>query len=174
MTVEEFRAMCRQPKECNNGDTLNSTNGRHYFKIWDFMVFNFQLEKTPLYIYAIIFGIYHSNKMAFEGSKEYLAKWTNSCKRTVDTALKFLLDKKLIVSKKRKINGVIRMVYSINPYMLPVCELFEMENKNADRWKRVNEKREKAGMTLVDPLEYEFYADGYGRDFDSADEEYEC
>ena len=174
MTVEKFRAMYRQPKECNNGDTLNSTCGKHFVRIWDFMIFDLQISGTEVLVYAIIFSIYNSKKMAFEGSRKYLAKWAGTTERTIDNALKALTEKKLILAKKRKLQGVVRNVYGINPYMLPVCELFEMENKNADRWKKVNEKRSKAGMALVDPLEYEFYADEYGGDFDSADEEYEC
>ena len=170
MYLEEFRARMKEPRECSNGDTLNNTSGKHYFKIWDFMVFDFQLEKTQLFIYAIIFGIYHSKKLAFEGSKEYLIKWTSSCKRSVDAALKSLVDKKLILKKKRKSNGVVRNVYGINPYMLPVCELFERENKNTERLACVNEKRLKSGQPPVDPLDYTFYMDTYGRDFDAADD----
>ena len=66
MTVEKFRAMYRQPKECNNGDTLNSTCGKHFVRIWDFMIFDLQISGTELLVYEIIFSIYNSKKMSFE------------------------------------------------------------------------------------------------------------
>ena len=169
MYLEEFRARMKEPRECSNGDTLSRTCGKCYFKIWDFMLFDLQLGGTELLVYSIIFSIYSKKKIPFEGSRTYLAKWSGTTVRTIDNTLKTLTDKKLILTKRRKLHGVVRNVYGINPYVLPVCELFEYENKDADRWAKVNEKRAKSGMPPVDPLE-DFYADEYGRDFDAADD----
>ena len=164
--LEEFELKRRVPKECDNGHPLESTRGKYYFRIWDFMVFDFHLEKTELNVYAIIFGVHFNNAWYFYGSKEYLMKWTNASKRTVETALKSLVNKKLIVVKQRKIRGVIKNVYLINPDTLPICDLFTAENSNALIWAKYNEKRKKKGLPPIDPLKKGFYDNSYVPDDD--------
>ena len=156
MTIEDVREKIRQPIECNNDDTLSDTRGKRYFRIWDFMLFDFKLEKTELLIYAIIFGIFYSNHRAFHGSREYLMKWTGASKRTIINALSSLMEKKLILAKPKKYRGGIKMIYCTNPDMLPDCELFELHNKNRDRWANARRERALLGLTTEDHLKYVF------------------
>ena len=156
MTIEDVRAKIRQPKECDNGDTLSDTRGQRYFRIWDFMLFDFKLEKTELLVYAIIFGIFYSKQRAFYGSREYLMKWTGASKKTVANALNSLKEKKLILSKTQKYRGGVRIIYCTNPDMLPDCEAFELQNKNRDRWANARRERDPLGLTTEDHLKYVF------------------
>ena len=156
MTIEDVRAKIRQPIECDNGDTLSDTRGKRYFRIWDFMLFDFKLEKTELLVYAIIFGIFYSKQRAFHGSREYLMKWTGASKRTIINALSSLIEKKLILAKPKKHRGGIKMIYCTNPDMLPDCEAFELHNKNRDRWAKTRRERALSGLTTEDHLKYVF------------------
>ena len=156
MTIEYVRAKIRQPIECDNGDTLSDTRGKRYFRIWDFMLFDLNLEKTELLVYAIIFGIFYSKQRAFHGSREYLMKWTGASKKTVANALNSLKEKKLILAKQQKYRGGMRMIYCTNPDMLPDCEAFELHNKNRDRWAKARRERDLLGLSTFDHLQYVF------------------
>ena len=125
----DFR-LRNKPRECRDDDEAVETVGKRYFTIWDFMLFDFKLEKTELYVYAIIFAMHKNYHTYFQGSREYLAKWTNSSIRTISDVLKSLTDKGLIVKAHKDFNNGRRAVYYVNEDCLPECEFFEYENKN--------------------------------------------
>ena len=142
-----------EPRECRDNDTIKTTVGRYYFRIWDFMLFELKLEKTELYVYAIIFCMYMYRHTYFQGSRAYLAKWTNTSERTVATALKSLVDKKLIVKGNKRFGQTVRAVYRINGDMLPTCDLFYFANRNRDRFAAARAKKIANGEPIEEESE---------------------
>ena len=126
-------------REYSDNDSIQITRGERFFKIWDFMIGDFELEKTELLVYAMIFGIYRQFCDSFMGSRDYLAKWTNSSNRSVDRALKSLEEKKLIKKYYTKSGKTTRAVYYINTEALPSCKMFDLENRNKDNNKKIRE-----------------------------------
>ena len=149
----ETRKLAFEPRECRDSDIVKTTIGRYYFRIWDFMLFEFKLEKTELYVYAIIFCMYMYRHTYFQGSRAYLAKWTNSSERTVATALKSLVDKKLIVKGNKRFGKTVRAVYRINGDSLPTCDLFYFANKNRDRFAAVRADKIARGEPIEEEKE---------------------
>ena len=136
--------------ECSDKDSAETTYGDRYLKVWDFMIFDFNLAKTELLIYAQIFAIY-KNKcyLAFSGSREYLAKWAHASIRTVSDALKSLEQKGLIVKvydasdKNRR-----RPLYWINIESLPISRAFSRENYYADQIRKERKELEARGESF--------------------------
>lgn len=113
-------------------------NSDQYVKIWGFMLKDLKLEKTELMVYAVIFSMYKYNFDSFNGSREYLQRWTNAGKSAIDNALNSLVRKKLLIKTTVYFGRSARSVFSINTDMLPECDMFESEN----RFKRSREKYE--------------------------------
>ena len=124
-------------------DTSAKSCGKHFIKIWDFMLMDLGLEKTELLVYAVIFAMHRNYCECFMGSREYLQLWSNSSKSSVNHALANLEKKNLITKEFRKYNNVRKAIYFINTESLPTCEMFALENRNRDNNKRIREKNEK-------------------------------
>ena len=139
-------------REYDNSDGIVMTRGERFFKVWDFMVGDFHLEKTELLVYAIIFGMYRNYCDAFTGSREYLAKWTNASKRSVAEALKSLEGKKLIEKEYRQYGQIKRAVYHVNTLILPTCEMFNLENIHRDVNDKERQKRRRKELGFA-PIE---------------------
>ena len=134
------------------------------------MVFDLGLHRTELYVYAIIFGIYKKYADYFQGSREYLAQWTNSTVRTVAEALNSLVEKKLIKKHYRMVGNVRRSLYIINGDMLPDCEMFALQN----RARLTHEKLRAAKLARGEEIEDDNGAYIiYDRDQDDFDD-YDC
>lgn len=136
--------------EVGSGFEVMKTRGDRYFKIWDFMLFDLGLQRTELFVYAIIFGIYKKCADYFQGSREYLAKWTNSSVRTVNDALQSLVDKKLIKKHYRMVGNTRRTLYIINGDMLPDCEMFATQNHRRDVNARIRAEKLARGEEIED------------------------
>ena len=124
-------------------DMTAKSCGKHFIKIWDFMLMDLGLEKTELLVYAVIFAMHRNYCECFMGSREYLQLWSNSSRSSVNHALANLEKKKLITKEFRKHNNVRKAIYFINTELLPTCEMFALENRNRDNNKRIREKNEK-------------------------------
>ena len=62
------------------------------------------VEKT---VYAIIYGFSQDGDSEFSGSRQYLACWCGcSSLRTIDAALRTLIDRQLITKRTKVVNGV--------------------------------------------------------------------
>lgn len=120
----------------------------HFIRIWGFMLTDFKLDKTELIVYAVIFGIYRQYCDCFVGSRKYLQSWCNASKSAVDNALVSLEEKNLIVKKYRAYGRMKRAVYYINTEALPRCEMFRLENQNADNNKKIREAEKRASLGL--------------------------
>ena len=142
----DFAKLKDRPRECRDDDDVVETSGKRFIQIWDFMLFNFKLEKSELLVYAIIFAMHKNFRTYFQGSRKYLAKWTNTSVRTVSEALKSLADKELIVKCYKESARGRRAVYHINPDALPECEFFARENKNKKLNAIIKEESERLGF----------------------------
>lgn len=132
-------------KVCRDSDPIISYVGERYYNVWDFMIFDFKLEKVELLVYAIIFSMYKSTGKYFFGSREYLAKWTGSSIRTVARALKTLVEKRYLDKIHTTVNGENKAVYYVNFEMLPTCKTFSQENHTRDVWQKYVQEQEKLG-----------------------------
>ena len=130
---------------CRDSDPIISYVGERYFNVWDFMICDFKLERTELLVYAIIFSMYKSTGKYFTGSKEYLAKWSGACTRSVASALKSLEKKRYIDTLYKTVDGKKRAVYYVNLEMLPTCKAFSRENFARDVWQKYVAEQERLG-----------------------------
>lgn len=126
------------------------TRGERFFKVWDFMIGDFKLEKTELLVYSIIFGMYRNYCDAFTGSREYLARWTSASERSVAAALKSLEEKKLIEKEYRQYGMIRKAIYRVNTRLLPTCEMFKLENINRDANDKERQKKRRKELGLDD------------------------
>lgn len=124
-------------EEAEKKRRLPLVNRVNYFKIWGFMRFDLNLEKTELLVYAIIFSYYYQRCDSFVGTREYLAQWTGSSRSTIDDALRSLLKKGYIEKGKQKIGGVERCYYTVDIRTLPKCAMFEIENKSVEMQEKI-------------------------------------
>ena len=120
------------------GDTeLKNSRGKQCVKIWDFMLFDFELKNAELIIYAVIFAMHRNYCECFMGSREYLAKWSGTTKATVDKVLASLEKKGLIRKEYRQYGQVRKAIYFVNADKLPTCEMFALENRHRDNQEKI-------------------------------------
>ena len=85
---------------------MKNVNERNYIVIQGWMIKELGLKGNELLIYAIIYGFSQAEGTKFSGSLQYLADWCNASKKTVQTALKNLIEKNYIEKEEKFINGV--------------------------------------------------------------------
>ena len=119
-----------------------------YMSFWGFMILDFNLEKTELLVYSVIFSLYKSTYREFTGSRKYLQKWCNAGKTAIDKALASLESKGLIIKEYRNYGEFRKAIYYINTEALPTCKMFELENRNRDNKEKVRqfERRKALGL----------------------------
>lgn len=85
---------------------MSKVKNENFYSVQGWMVNELDLKGTQLHIYAIIYGFSQTDDQYFTGSWQYLADWTNSTKRSVNNALKALVDKGLLLKKDKVVNNV--------------------------------------------------------------------
>ena len=123
---------------------IKNSRGKHFVKIWDFMLTDLNLKNAEMIIYAVIFAMHRNYCECFMGSREYLAKWSGTSKVTVDKALASLEKKQLITKEYRQYGQVRKAVYFINADKLPTCEMFALENRNRDNKEKIKRAEAKS------------------------------
>lgn len=88
----------------------------NYYVVQSFMVKELKLKGLELSCYAIIYGFSQAEGQVFNGSLQYLADWTCASKQAVMTALKKLVDKKLLIKTDKFVNGVKFVEYSATDF----------------------------------------------------------
>lgn len=78
----------------------------NYVVIQGWMLSELGLKGSELVVYACIYGFSQTDDQWFSGSRQYLAEWTNSTKRSVQNALKSLVKKGLLIKRDKNVNGV--------------------------------------------------------------------
>lgn len=102
----------------------------NYITILGWMVSVLKLKGNALLIYAIIYGFSQVEEGLYNGSRQYLADWTNSTTQGVSKCLKKLAEKGLIEKKETLKNGVKFCEYkAIVPELLPVNKVYGVETK---------------------------------------------
>lgn len=97
----------------------------NYITILGWMISDLKLKGNALLIYAIIYGFSQTQDLAYTGSRQYLADWTNSTLQGVSKCLKKLVEDNLIVKKENIINGVKFCEYrAVVPELLPVNKVY--------------------------------------------------
>ena len=79
-----------------------------YVTLFPFMPEELDLKGVPYIVFAIIFGFSSSDRGCFDGSLDYLMKWTNSSNRAVLNALEYLCENNLIIKEEKIKNGCIK------------------------------------------------------------------
>lgn len=69
------------------------------------------VERT---VYAIIYGFSQDGDSTFHGSRQYLADWCGCTTKTIDAALRTLVEKDYITKREKHIGGVKFCEYSVN------------------------------------------------------------
>lgn len=83
----------------------------NYVVIQGWMRTELKLKGNDLLVYAIIYGFSQSENQKFTGSLQYLADWCGATKTGIQTNLKNLLEKGLIVKEDNYINNVKFVTY---------------------------------------------------------------
>lgn len=96
-----------------SGRIINMKEG-DYITILSPMVSKLKLSGNNLIIFALIHGFTKDGEHNFNGSLEYISKWTNLSKSTVIATLKALTDNGFINKKETVINGVKFCSYTTN------------------------------------------------------------
>ena len=89
-------------------------NRENYITIQGWMVTDLKLKGNSLLIYAIIYGFSQEENQRFNGSRQYLAEWTNGTQRGVQKALNALVESGLLDKKESIVNGVKLCSYRAN------------------------------------------------------------
>lgn len=76
-----------------NGDFFS----RNFYVTHGWMRTELKLSKAELVLYAIIYGFSQDGSGVFVGSISYLAKWANTTDRTIQTCMKSLIEKGLVI-----------------------------------------------------------------------------
>ena len=86
----------------------------NFITILGWMVNELKLQGNELLCYALIYGFSQDGSSVFNGSRKYIAELIGAKSlNTVDSVLKNLIDKKLIIKESSNINGVIFNSYKV-------------------------------------------------------------
>jgi hypothetical protein len=86
----------------------------NFITILGWMVNELKLQGNELLCYALIYGFSQDGSSVFNGSRKYIADLIGAKSlNTVDSVLKNLVDKKLIIKESNNINGVIFNSYKV-------------------------------------------------------------
>ena len=93
---------------------MTTVKDENYFVVKGWMINRLNLKGSELLIYSIIYGFSQDGESEFSGSLKYLSEFTGLSRSTVITALKMLVDKKLLIRRDEQINGILLPKYKIN------------------------------------------------------------
>lgn len=96
------------------------------------------VERT---VYAIIYGFSQDGDSTFHGSRQYLADWCGCTTKTIDAALKTLVERNLITKREKFVSGIKFCEYSAN---FPTGENISLPGKNTEKGgEKISQGREK-------------------------------
>lgn len=85
-----------------------------FYLVIFWMIHRLKLKGANLQVFALIYSFCNDNKNEFYGSLDYISKATGYTKQSVIDAINKLIDKRYIVKKQKRINGVVQNTYKIN------------------------------------------------------------
>ncbi len=98
-----------------------------FYLVIYWMINRLKLKGANLQVFALIYSFCNDNKNEFYGSLDYMSEATGYTKQSVIDAVKALVDKRYIIKKQKKINGVAINTYKIN---LQVVKKFKKGSQN--------------------------------------------
>lgn len=105
------------------------------------------VERT---VYAIIYGFTQDGETVFHGGRQYLADWCGCTTKTIDAALRELVDRNLLTKSEEYVGGVKFCHYSAN---FPTGEIISLPGKNfPEGGKIVSGGREKISHNNEDTI----------------------
>ncbi|MFQ6794687.1 MAG: helix-turn-helix domain-containing protein [Thomasclavelia sp.] len=108
----------------------NKVNNANFIAIQGWMVNELNLKGNSLLIYAIIYGFSQTEEQWYNGSRTYLAEWTNSTPQGVSKCLKKMIDDGILVKREHVINNVKFCEYkAVIPELLPVNKVDGVEKE---------------------------------------------
>ena len=78
---------------------MKKINNDSFILLRGWMIEELDLKGNELIVYAVIYG-FNRDGHAYQGSRQYLARWTNSTVQGVQKNLNSLVEKKLIIKKE--------------------------------------------------------------------------
>ena len=111
---------------------MTKVSNSNYITVQGWMINDLQLKGTELMVYAIIYGFSQAEGQRYTGSLQYLAEWCNTTKRSVQTALKSLLDKGYILKEDRYINNVKFVEYFVGIEKISMGGIEKISTNNID------------------------------------------
>lgn len=85
-----------------------------FYLVIYWMINKLKLKGANLQVFALIYSFCNDNKNEFYGSLDYMSEATGYTKQSVIDAIKALVEKRYIIKKEKKINGVTTNTYKIN------------------------------------------------------------
>ena len=103
------------------------------------------VERT---VYAIIYGFSQDGDSTFHGSRQYLADWCGCTTKTIDAALRTLVDRDLITKREKFVSGIKFCEYSAN---FPTVEKISLPGKNTEiGGEKISDPKEKISHNNID------------------------
>lgn len=93
--------------------------------VYPFMRKQLNLKGGELMVYAIIYGFCHDSDRCFEGSMNFLCKWSGCSRRSICTYLDSLVRKGYIV--KIKNSPGVPCHYKLNEYLIEQESVFDIK-----------------------------------------------
>ncbi|MGN0787093.1 MAG: helix-turn-helix domain-containing protein [Christensenellales bacterium] len=84
--------------------------------VFDWMITDLDLKGNELLVYSVIYGFSQDGAGEFNGSIDYLRRWTNSTKKTVISALNSLQEKGLITKSTTQVGKYKVCKYKAVPF----------------------------------------------------------
>lgn len=104
----------------------------NYITVQGWMVNDLHLKGTELLVYATIFGFSQTEGQRYTGSLQYLAEWCGATKRSVQTALKSLIEKGYIHKEDKYINDVHFVEYFVGMEKISMGGMEKISTNNID------------------------------------------
>lgn len=120
----------------------------NFVVVWGFMRQALKLKGFELLIYAVIFGYYRNYCSPFTGSRKYLAEWTGASRASVENALASLEKKNYIKKDYVMYDNIKKAIYMINTDVLPICDMFELENHNRENNGKIRQAERRKALGL--------------------------
>lgn len=98
---------------------LSKVGRDNFITIQGWMITDLKLKGNELLIYACIYGFSQAENQVFNGSRQYLADWTNSTTKGVANCLKSLVEKGYLEKRDNYINGVKFCDYRVTKFPSP-------------------------------------------------------
>ena len=125
-------------------------NENNYFVVQGWMISELNLKTSELMIFAIIYGFSQDGESTFDGSADYLAKWTNTSRRNVMDCLSSLVNKGYIEKSEFYKNGVKYVSYAARRSLMKRTDFTPYEETSQGGVKKLHRGYEETSHNNID------------------------